>query len=124
MITKEEFLAMKPGTVFYVAAPGNLAIESNTLSEERFVKVIDSPNGFHLQLVGGGISYKYAKEGKSFFLDKNEAIAFMEERHLIRHNNNVMYHTAQIEKLKAALEKLQAEGPGEPNYKFRARSDV
>lgn len=124
MITVDEFRALPAGTIFYVAAPGNLGIESNTLSEERFVKVIDSPNGIHLQLTGGGISYKYGKQGKSFFLDKDEAIAFMEERHLVRYNNNVMYHATQIEKLKVELEKLQADGPGEPNYKFYARGDL
>lgn len=123
MITKEEFREMKPGTVFYVAAPGRIrAIESNTLSEETFVKFLEGDRGCHISTECGGIGFSYGKSGKSFYLDKDEALVFMEERHVALHREGLKDRASQIERLKKEIARMESAGPGEPDYRYHDRT--
>ena len=122
MITKEQFLAMKPGTVFYVAAPGRLGLESNNLSAEVFIKTLISHDKLHLQTECGGLAFEYGKNGASFYLDKDEAENFMAERHVNRHKAGLKLRATQIEKLKQEIANMEANGPGEPDYLYHDRT--
>ena len=123
MITLEQFREMKPGTVFYVAAPGLIrAIESNTLSEETFVKFLEGDRGCHIITECGGISFSYGKHGESFYLDKDEALCFMEERHVALHREGLKERASQIERLKREIAQMESSGPGEPNYVYHDRT--
>lgn len=126
MITLDEFRAMKPGTIFYVAAPGRIGLEANNLSEECFHKVLDFPthNNTHLKTDGGGISFSYGKDGASFYRTLEEAQEFMAGRHIRIHKHGIMRRAAQIEKLKEELALMDKNGPGEPDYIFHKRSGV
>lgn len=125
MITLDEFREMKPGTVFYVAAPGRFGLDSNTLSKERFVKVLEfkTHDNTHLQTEGGGISFSYGKRGQSFFHTLEEAEGFMGQRHILRHKQGIMSREKQVEKLKQEISKMKADGPGAPDYIYHDRGN-
>lgn len=127
MITIEEFHKMKPGTIFYVAAPGRPGLEANYISEECFQEIVDSsiPGNPHISTDGGhSISFHYGKNGDSFYHTLEEAQEFMTKRHIRFHKQRIMKRAAMIESLKKEISDMETFGPGEPNFIFHKRGKV
>lgn len=124
MITLDQFREMKPGTIFYTAAPGGHGmVGANNLSEERFVKLLEHSDRPHIETECGGISYAYGRQGAAFYLDKGEAVQYMEKRNEERYRSVLKFKASQIEKLKAEIAVMEADGPGVPDYIYHERTE-
>lgn len=122
MITVDELMKLEKGTIIYVAASG-IGKGSNNLIEEEFESLRQVSSGdHHLMVKNGGYSLKNSlRQGVCLFLNKDEAVEYMIERHNRLYNNELSRITAEISKLKMLLDKMYNDGPGEPDYIFLGR---